>query len=37
MNVDMIYLWPNRYHVENHLSKMKIKIYFSYKQQETLR
>ena len=37
MNADMIYLWANRYHVEHHLSKMKIKTYFFYKQQETLR
>ena len=32
MNADMIYLWTIRYHIENHLSKMKIKIYFFYKQ-----
>ena len=25
MNVGMIYLWTNRFHVENHLYKMKIK------------
>ena len=37
MNTGMIYLWANRFHVENHLYKMKIKIYFFYKQQETLR
>lgn len=37
MNADMIYFWTIRYHIENHLSKMKIKIYFFYKQQETLR
>ena len=37
MNTDMIYLWTNRYHVENYLNKMKIKIYSFYKQQETLR
>ena len=37
MNADMIYLWTIRYHIENRLSKMKIKIYFFYKQQETLR
>jgi len=25
MNADMIYLWANRYHVENHLNKIKLK------------
>ena len=37
MNVGMIYLWTYRFHVENHLYKMKIKVNFFYKQQETLR
>ena len=32
MNVGMIYLWTNRFHVENYLNTMKIKIYFFYKQ-----
>lgn len=36
MNADMIYLWVNRYHVETHLNKIKIKVNFFYKQQETL-